>query len=615
MMETRERKIMDGLLILCITAGFACFALIVLPQQISKAGSAPMLSARHTSISSIIELSRPADKTGAPIKAEGIIARFVPDAEPLDPFATGTAGVPTPPSDDEFAAAGGAGAAVDDGDQETAVAYDQARASEAMRQETVEPDLAVGDPYGDSPSRERPSYDDSGTRPAGTGRSSLVVHPQSSIALGAPSALDSGTGKRSMAWLIPPQGFEEDVAFWRDIYSRYDKDAVVLHHPRYLDIVYDVVDLRDISSNPRLNEIERERMREQRVDERKAAITGALEKIAQNPEPTGLSGEERRIYDLLTHVEESDKYRRAAREYGVRAQVGQADKFIAGLKYCNRYLGEIEKIFAAYGLPKELTRLIFVESMFNPMAMSSAGASGFWQFMRGTGKLYLRINDLYDERNDPIAATHAAAKLLLHNYEELGSWPLAINAYNAGRGRLSQAVAQLGTRDIGKIMRNFSHPSYGFASRNFFLEFLAAYDVAEHYNRFFGNINFDEPLRYEEVTFDYHVSVPEIARLARTPLDEIAELNPHLTNRVVEGVRLLPAGTRIRVPENKGEIMIALSSRSPNSRKGPVHHVVQEGETMSSIAAIYGITPVEIMKQNRIGRSVHRGQTLKIPVR
>lgn len=294
-------------------------------------------------------------------------------------------------------------------------------------------------------------------------------------------------------WLKIPEGCEADVAFWRDIYTKYGHDQALLHHPRHLKIVYEVVDLSDISTNSSLSNSERTRYREERINERRKEIVDILQRLSTNPNESALNERELKIKRLFSGIDEQNMFARAALEDGVRAQTGQRDKFIPGLKYSGRYMGEIEKIFDSYDLPRELTRLIFVESMFNPQAVSSVGASGIWQFMRSTGKLYLRIDDEIDERNDPISATHAAAKLLKSNYEKLGEWPLAINAYNTGLGRITQAVSSLGTNDIGKIIKNFDHPAYGFASRNFFLEYLAALHVAENSEKYFGPIEFDKP--------------------------------------------------------------------------------------------------------------------------
>jgi membrane-bound lytic murein transglycosylase D len=405
------------------------------------------------------------------------------------------------------------------------------------------------------------------------------------------------------------------VAFWRDIYSKYSRHHIVLHHPRYVGVVYEVVDLTDIDNNPRLSDIERARQRENRVNERKAHITAILQKLAQNPPVSALSEEEINVRKLFNGVRETNAFGRAADEDGVRGQLGQRDKFVTGITSSGRYLGEIEEIFKEYGLPLALTRIIFVESMFNLHARSNVGASGIWQFMPGTGKLYLRINDLMDERNDPLVATHAAARLLRTNYEHLGSWPLAINAYNAGRGRLAQAAAQLGTNDIGRIIREFRHPSYGFASRNFFLEYLAAFEVAENAEPYLGPIPQAPPLRYERVRMASTVSLPEVARLSNVSIQTLAELNPALTDAVIDGRHALPAGFELRVPEKLGGVVLAAAEQAPGSRQGSITHIVKKGQTLPSIAADYGMLPASILKANPgMSRILHEGQTLLIPV-
>ena len=119
-----------------------------------------------------------------------------------------------------------------------------------------------------------------------------------------------------------------------------------------------------------------------------------------------------------------------------------------------------------------------VESSFDPYAYSKVGAAGLWQFMRSTGRRFLRIDAAVDERLDPYRATEAAAQLLSYNYRLLGSWPLAITAYNHGAEGMRRAREQLGTDDIVRIVRDYHSPTFGFASRNFYVSFLAALTVS-----------------------------------------------------------------------------------------------------------------------------------------
>jgi membrane-bound lytic murein transglycosylase D len=131
-------------------------------------------------------------------------------------------------------------------------------------------------------------------------------------------------------------------------------------------------------------------------------------------------------------------------------------------------------ILRRHNVPEELAALPLVESSFNPHARSKAGAVGLWQFIRATGKNYLSITRQRDDRRDPIRATEAAARLLKHNYEALGSWPLAIMAYNHGKEGIQAARTAVGRSAVEVIIAQYDGPRFGFASRNFYPEFLAA---------------------------------------------------------------------------------------------------------------------------------------------
>src|SRR5205823_3581451 len=122
------------------------------------------------------------------------------------------------------------------------------------------------------------------------------------------------------------------------------------------------------------------------------------------------------------------------------------------------------------------------------------GASGIWQFMPGMGKKYLQVGNLVDERNSPIKATEAAAKLMLSNFRVLKTWPLAITAYNHGAGGLIKASKKLQTKDLPEIIAKFRSRSFSFASQNFFCEFLAALYGEKYQEDVFGALAKYPPL-------------------------------------------------------------------------------------------------------------------------
>lgn len=562
-----EKSLINTLLVVCLALGFLCVATIYLPSKVQLAPSPTPLPrgegvrGRVTNASSLLALL-PQEKaagqnTAPPMQLnDGTYVRFTPEPDPNRPFNVA---------------------------QASASRWDQGGAAPQP------------DPPAPTGLQERTS-------------ALTRVHKQSSLALYDPT---KSKNPKERSWFTVPPELEPDVQFWRNIYSKYDSHQVVLHDMKYLPIIYGVLDFTDLDADQTMTDIERQKEKQASIDGAKESIIVLLDELSANPPADQLSERAREIKQLFNVVGEQDKFRQA-KERGVRAQTGQKDKFMAGLAYSNRYLGEIESIFEHMGLPRELTFLVFVESMFNPGANSSAGARGVWQFMRTTGKIYgLKINSIVDERADPIRETYAAASLLSHDYEILGNWPLAINAYNTGRGKIAQAMARLGTSNISSIIKYFDHPAYGFASRNFYLEFLAALDVAKNYQRYFGNIRFDPPLRYDFIQVGNSINLPAVAQAIGIPIEEIAEMNPAYTQAVISGKLPLPAGSELRVPERKGELFLAYAARAP--QMFPLWHTVEEGETIQEIAAMYNVSASSIARANKIaGKRLHAGQELKI---
>src|SRR5262249_12569274 len=136
----------------------------------------------------------------------------------------------------------------------------------------------------------------------------------------------------------------------------------------------------------------------------------------------------------------------------VHTQVGIKERFREGVIRSGRYIDGFQQIFEKEGVPSTIALLPLVESSYENRALSSAGAAGIWQFTRSTGRLYLTVTRKGDERMDPARATRAAARLLHDNYNALGSWPLAITAYNHGRGGMMRAQGEIGSSDITKII-------------------------------------------------------------------------------------------------------------------------------------------------------------------
>jgi membrane-bound lytic murein transglycosylase D len=267
-----------------------------------------------------------------------------------------------------------------------------------------------------------------------------------------------------------------------------------------------------------------------------------------------------------------------------------------------QYLPMVVDIFRQKGLPDELVFTAMIESGFNPVAVSHAGAKGLWQFMAPTARRYgLRVDEWLDERLDPEKSTIAAARHFLDLYATFGSWNLAKAAYNAGEQRVLSAIRSVGTRDFWKLA---SGDSLKEETRNFVPAIHAAATIAREPERFGFVVTLQEPVQYERVTVPGATSLARLARLAGLPLEELERLNPELT------LKQTPPGVphALKVPPGSGTTLeLALvreaapkpkrAMSAPDERAGGIH-VVQPRDTVHAIARRYGVTVSDIRQWN-----------------
>jgi|YNPBryantNP2012_1023418.scaffolds.fasta_scaffold00154_46 membrane-bound lytic murein transglycosylase D len=364
-----------------------------------------------------------------------------------------------------------------------------------------------------------------------------------------------------------PPSLENAVRFWVRVYGVYECNQYVFHDMENLAVVYEVVRIQSL--DPERPDMELGPDQRAFLQVKKDFYRRLLETLASpDTDFDRLSPEEKRIFDLFGGVRDREVYARAAGN--IRAQKGQKNRFRKGLELKGRYLEFVHRALRSQGIPLELAALPQVESCYNYMARSSAGAAGIWQFTRPTGRLFLRIDRTIDERLDPIRSSEAAARLLRQHWEELGSWPLAITAYNHGLGGMKKARAALGTSDIGEIVARYRGPSFGFASRNFYAEFLAALHVMEHSVEYFGEIRPEPSIRFEEVQLPQPCTFPLVAKRLGVPVADLSALNPGLREPMVTGASRLPRGYRLRVPPHSGhaDLVARLSLEAAKTQVG-----------------------------------------------
>ncbi len=346
-----------------------------------------------------------------------------------------------------------------------------------------------------------------------------------------------------------------EVAFWKQIFTRYSQNQYVLHDSEYPYIQYKVVTFDDKITR---------RQRERILAAEKRRIRELLQRLHDlQDQPALFTPEEQRIFQQFKTIPDPNKFLAASKR--VRAQQGIREQFKAGVERSFRYLPHIKKVFRMYGIPEAIGYLPHMESSFNPRAVSHVRAVGMWQFMRSTARHFMRVNRIRDERWDPYISTHAAARLLKRNYQALKDWGLAITAYNYGLAGLRRAVRRFG-RDYLKIRQNYLSRRFGFASRNFYPEFLAVVEIVDSLEHYFPNLQPHPPLQFTEILLPVPTRLSRLIRALKLPEDSIRLLNPAYRNAVWQGRVIVPAGYPLRLPASvSAETVLAyLQLQNPN---------------------------------------------------
>lgn len=344
-----------------------------------------------------------------------------------------------------------------------------------------------------------------------------------------------------------PDGLRERTEFWFDIYARYGEAHHIVHHVRYPWIVYKVVDTTDMLANGK-GPLWLRRDRGNKLAIKTAAdVRAALRSLARRNSYENLKPLEKEIYDKLLPLKGTRKavFRLAAES--VRSQLGQKDFFQRGLINSSRYLTYMEAEFKRLGLPTELTRMPFVESSFNEDAYSKVGASGIWQIMPRTGKAYMMVDPLIDERNSPLKATTAAGRLLRSYYRAMKSWPLTITSYNHGIGNIQTAIRKANSRDLSEIIARYHAGDFKFASSNFYTCFLAALYAEKYHEMLFKQVP-RMPLQEREVirlSGRTHARfLPKITGISK---DELLKYNLDLRGAFKSNT-IVPKGFHLHLP-------------------------------------------------------------------
>ncbi len=396
----------------------------------------------------------------------------------------------------------------------------------------------------------------------------------------------------------PPE-LEPAINFWVRVYTEVDTRSGFLHDSQHLNVIY---------SELSLNRGEIESRRTQIQEDLRVLASGKRDQLTIS---------QREILALWPADVSNQTLRTAASN--VRWQLGQSDRFLSGLQRSGAYRQHINNVVRVKELPIELGVLPHVESSFNPGAFSSASAAGMWQFGRATGQRFMRIDHIVDERMDPYTATNAAMSLLEYNYSVLGTWPLALTAYNHGAGGIARAVRDTGTTDIEKIIANYRGRSFGFASRNFYAQFLAVLQVENDARRYFGDVRLNPAPVFREVETDAFIDAEVFARSVGISLEQLRDDNRALRPVVWEGNKRIPAGYVVKVREEvapAGDLLVMI----PDDFKFPVQtpdiaYVVERGDSLSVIARRFNTSVARLAALNQLPsrNRIQIGQRLLLP--
>ena len=285
------------------------------------------------------------------------------------------------------------------------------------------------------------------------------------------------------------------------------------------------------------------------------------------------------------------------------------DAFEKYLRRSRRYSGLFSKVLAEHGVPQDLVYLSLVESGFNPHAYSWARAMGLWQFISSTGRLYgLDRNWWVDERKDPVKATHAAARFLKDLYDQFGNWELAMAAYNGGPGRVSKSIARQGTIDFWKLRLKRQTMDY-------VPLIYAAAIIAKNPEKYgFTDIDFEDPIVWDSVTIDRCLDLKIVARELGCSLTELKDLNPELLRNYTPPNE---KHYKLKIPVGSKKTFLAAYDGMPSPKETSwVKHQIRRGETVSTIAARYGVSQYAIFEANNLSRrsKIYAGKTLIVPV-
>ncbi len=434
----------------------------------------------------------------------------------------------------------------------------------------------------------------------------------SSVAV--PSARAAPAVASTRAEFDKPTAIANNVAFWKRVYAEWRLDDIALHDEDDLGMVYRVVRVPK-----RGQKDEQGRTRAEAVSAARAEVEITLKSL-QKKQPKNaddLAGLEKDVFAALAGCNRADKYTRLSK---IRGQNGLYERFVQGYANSGLYETFIAEELTRQGLPKELIGIAFVESLFFTGAKSKVGAAGVWQFMTYTGKEYMQLNPVVDERWDPILATEAAAKYLKQAKKELGTWPLAVTSYNYGRGGMKQLSKAAGTTDFNVILDVTRGKRFGFAARNYYASFLAVLEILDEKEARFAGVAKKPSWNYDVVRTPFPLFSTQLTGTGLVDQAMLEWLNPALSDDAARGRLPLPHGMSVRVPKDQALPILAKLDSLPDadkrkaSRAVKAVHTANGRQSLKDIARQYGLEVGVLAARTGLAPTEALAKGHKVPV-
>jgi membrane-bound lytic murein transglycosylase D len=335
--------------------------------------------------------------------------------------------------------------------------------------------------------------------------------------------------------------FKVRVDFWFRVYTQYSSDQVIIHDKENFDLVYNILDFQDLKAS-KANRYVRSKIQSQLSLEYTRKLKKSFKLFSKRL--TRLSKEDKLLLKKLRKQFKIPRNKKNREKFfiglakNIRTQTGQRDMIQRGIVRSIPYFPYLEKKIKLFNIPKELLAIPFLESSFNPKAYSKVGAAGAWQFMPYIASIFMPKRSKHvDYRLNIFLSSISAFNLLRENKQILKRWDLAVTAYNSGTKHLLKARQKLRRRkkkfNLPNVLKGYNHAHLGFASKNFYSEFLALVHVLAYKNDIYPLKGYEKEykrFRSDEINFyltKCSFTPKNIGRLLKKISPQFNYLNTH----------------------------------------------------------------------------------------